>query len=155
MLSLTKKAEYALVAVCHLAHSGSEVVSAREIAELHEVPLPLLMNVLKLLSQAGQVDSVRGARGGYRLAISPHEMSLSAVITAVEGSVHLVKCAGEERRARPACKRSSFCSISKPIIKIHKRMMTFLEDVTVGDIAFDDAYRQDRKSAKLKRVIAE
>ena len=54
MLALTKKTEYALIALCHLAHAGAEeVVSARDIAVRHGVPLPLLMNVLKCLNQKG------------------------------------------------------------------------------------------------------
>ncbi|MEW6250870.1 MAG: Rrf2 family transcriptional regulator, partial [Planctomycetota bacterium] len=62
MLTLTRKTEYALIAVCHLTRVGQKVVSARDIAEEHSVPLPLLMNVLKRLNRTGHVNSVRGAR---------------------------------------------------------------------------------------------
>ena len=93
MLTLTKKTEYALIAACHLANVGQEVVSARDMAETYGVRLPLLMNVLKKLNQHGILRSVRGARGGYALAVGPKQVSLSRLIEAVEGPPRLVKCA--------------------------------------------------------------
>ncbi len=139
MLSLTKKSEYALIAICHLARVGERVVSAREIAELHEVPLPLLMNVLKQLNQAGYVSSVRGARGGYTLSVPPASLTLSAVLRAVEGPVRLVNCAPIGVGAR-VCERASVCSIRSPVHKLHNQLLRFLDEVTVADIAFDEAY---------------
>lgn len=155
MLSLTKKSTYALVAVCHMAHAGQTVVSARGIAEQHGVPLPLLMNVLKKLNQAGQVKSVRGARGGYCLAVSPRSLTLSAVIHAVEGPVRLVRCApGSDERRRP-CDRTGFCSIRQPLHKVHRQLIEFLSGVTVADIAFDESYGHARSSYEKKEVAAE
>ena len=80
MLTLTRKTEYAMIAVCHLAHAGHKVVSARDIAEAHGVPLPLLMNVLKRLNRTGHVHSVRGAKGGYVLAVPPEQFTLDGLI---------------------------------------------------------------------------
>jgi len=139
MLSLTKRSEYALVAMCHLARVRERVTSAREIAELHEVPLPLLMNVLKQLCQAGMVRSVRGAKGGYTLASRPENLALSAVISAVEGPVALVDCAPGARR-RGGCNRASVCSIRRPVHKVHRELVKFLEGLSIADIAFDEDY---------------
>jgi Rrf2 family protein len=152
MLSLTKKCEYALVAICHLARVEQRVVSAREIAELHEVPLPLLMNVLKQLNQAGQVRSVRGARGGYALAVAPNELTLAQVIHAVEGPVRLVNCAPGAGGRQRGCERLAFCSIRHPIHKVHHELLKFLGSVTVADIAFDDEYREASGAPKQGRV---
>ena len=66
MLTLTKKTEYALIAACHLANVGQEVVSARDMAETYGVRLPLLMNVLKKLNHAGL--ALPADRGGRRAA---------------------------------------------------------------------------------------
>jgi Rrf2 family protein len=138
MLTLTRKTEYAMIAVCHLAKVGQKVVSARDIAEQHAVPLPLLMNVLKKLNRAGHVNSVRGARGGYVLAASPYELSLAALIEAVEGPVHLVRCtapASDPRR----CELSQRCFIRRPVVRVHDRLRKFLAGVTIADIAFDQS----------------
>ncbi len=137
MLTLTRKTEYALIAVCHLARAGQKVVSARDIAEEHAVPLPLLMNVLKKLNRAGYVNSVRGARGGYILKVSPQEFSLAALIEAVEGPVHLVRCSNPSRDGR-RCELTTRCFIRRAVLKVHDRMRKFLGSVTVADIAMDE-----------------
>lgn len=137
MLTLTRKTEYALIAVCHLADAGPQkVVSARDIAEAHGVPLPLLMNVLKKLNRAGHVTSVRGARGGYVLVTAPSEFSLDALIAAVEGPVHLVRCANPDRSARK-CTLAVPCPISASVRKIHHRLREFLGGIMITDFVFE------------------
>ena len=63
MLRLSKKADYALISLGYLAEHFAHVVSAREIAERCRLPLPLLMNILKVLHQRGILRSTRGASG--------------------------------------------------------------------------------------------
>ena len=116
MLTLTRKTEYGLIAVCHLAQVGDKVVSARDIAGEHNVPLPLLMNVLKRLNRTGYVRSVRGAHGGYVLAVAPEQFSLADLIEAVEGPVHLVRCVNSSKGARK-CDLSGECFIRHSVVK--------------------------------------
>ncbi len=141
MLSLTKKTEYALIAMCHLARAGAGVVSAREIAVQHRVKLPLLMNVLKLLNRRGLLCSARGARGGYRLAVPPGELTLAQLVEVVEGPVRLMQCAprggaGEARN----CELLSSCPVRQPLMRVHEYLERFLRTVTVSDLAFDETY---------------
>ena len=101
MLSLSKKTDYALIALAYLgqvrgehsphATSESDAVSARKIADKHSLPLPLLMNLLKDLVRARIVTSVRGATGGYRLAVDPADVSLLDVVQAIDGPVQMVE----------------------------------------------------------------
>ncbi len=136
MLSLTKKSEYALVAVCHLANAPDKIVSARDIAETHGVPLPLLMNVMKSLNQRGLISSVRGARGGYALALDPAEITLSGLIEAIEGPVRLVQCAPNNGSPGRDCERRRTCTIRRPLHRIHRAFHRFLSDITIADVAF-------------------
>src|SRR2546421_10718757 len=83
MLRLSKKADYALISLAYLAEHRGHVVPAREVAERCQLPLPLLMNILKVLHQRGILRSVRGASGGERratehprpAALPPHTMA--------------------------------------------------------------------------------
>jgi len=136
MLTLTRKTEYAMIAVCHLAREGQKVVSARDIAEAHGVPLPLLMNVLKKLNRTGHVTSVRGARGGYVLAKPPEEFTLDALIEAVEGPVHLTRCTNPDKDAR-RCTLTGACPVRSSVRKVHEDLRKFLSSVTVADLAFN------------------
>jgi len=137
MLTLTRKTEYGLIAICHLAQVGQKVVSAHDIADKHAVPLPLLMNVLKRLNRVGYVSSVRGAHGGYVLAVAPERLTLADVIDAVEGPVHLVRCVDPSGKGRK-CERTGLCSIRRCVVKVHDGLRKFLGAVTIADLAWGD-----------------
>ena len=70
MLRLSKKSDYALISMKHLAMrpDGGASSSAREISESYDIPLELLAKVLQRLVRARLLVSVQGTRGGYRLA---------------------------------------------------------------------------------------
>jgi len=155
MLTLTKKTEYALIAACHLARTGRDVVSARDIADRYAVRLPLLMNVLKALNQAGLLNSVRGARGGYSLAVAPESITFTALIAAVESPMRLVRCAPPRAEGGPHCELTGSCPIRQPVHKLHGKLQSFLERITVADVAFDDEYAILGKCSQTIGVLAE
>jgi Rrf2 family protein len=76
MLRLSRKADYALISLAYLAERSGRVSSAREIAEVCELPAALLMNILKSLHQRGILKSARGASGGYAIAADLQRVSL-------------------------------------------------------------------------------
>jgi Rrf2 family transcriptional regulator, cysteine metabolism repressor len=86
-MRVSAKAEYACVAVLELAaHHGSRLpVSVKAIAEQHDIPQRYLVQILLQLKGAGYVASTRGTSGGYQLVVSPEEISLADVMTAIDG----------------------------------------------------------------------
>lgn len=148
MLALTRKTEYALIALSHLARRSRRVVSAREIADTSGVPLPILTNTLKVLASTGIVLSARGVRGGYALQRPLDSISLRDLITATEGPVHLVRCAlGEDATSRRPCDLEQSCPIRQPVTRIHNRLTRFLEDVSLAEIVGDTPSRAPVRSA--------
>ena len=137
MLSLTKKTGYGLIAMTHLAGlPDGEVACSREIAEKFGVPASLLMNVLKELSAAGYVTSVRGARGGYRLAQRPEKINLAQLITTLEGPIRLAECLrGEGNGTGVICELMERCPIVDPVHRVQRKFKDFLETITLADIA--------------------
>lgn len=135
MLALTKKTDYALIALAHLARCGRGVVSARELSGVSHVPLPILTNILKTLAQAGLVTSERGAAGGYALARTANSITLHELINTIEGPFHLVQCApGAEANHREPCELEGCCTIRQPAHRVHDRMREFLESVTLAEL---------------------
>lgn len=137
MLALTKKTGYGLIAMSHLAQLGQDgLASAREIAETFDVPVALLMNVLKKLSAAGYVESVRGARGGYRLARRPEDVNLAEVVTALEGPIRLAECVAGTLAAAGecGCEAMARCPIADPVHRVQRKLSDFLRTVTLADI---------------------
>ncbi len=93
MLRMSKLADYALVLLTHMAQDGSRTVTtAQELGERARVPLPTVSKILKELSKAGIVVSHRGRRGGYSLARPASQISVAAVVEALEGPVALTEC---------------------------------------------------------------
>ncbi|NLF32806.1 MAG: Rrf2 family transcriptional regulator [Planctomycetes bacterium] len=135
MLSLTRKTDYALLALTYLATRAAEVVSAREMAERFALSSGLLMNVLKQLSAAGLVDSVRGAHGGYRLAQAPERITLADLIDTMEGPVRLAPCVGGGEGDANGCGASRLCPIQGPLQLLHDRLRGFFGEITLAELA--------------------
>lgn len=138
MLALTKKTDYALIALSYLAKRVEGLMSAREISNASRVPLPILTNILKTLAHSGMVVSERGSAGGYSLARSPESINLDELITAIEGPVHFVQCvsAGEGAH-RSGCELEPCCSIRQPAHRVHGRLKEFLGSVTLAELVDD------------------
>ena len=144
MLTLTKKTDYALIALAHLAREPGRMASAREIGDQNHVPVPLLMNVLKTLARGGLVQSIRGARGGYALAADPEKTTLAQLIEAVEGPVRFVQCAGHTKNGRKAiCKLEEFCPVRTPTMRVHARLKAFFSTVMLSEIIGDAKGQND------------
>ena len=85
MLRLSKLTDYAVVVLSRLeadgAHPGDgRVQTAPGLALATGMAEPTVAKVLKILGQAGLVEGVRGARGGYRLTRPLAAMPLAEVI---------------------------------------------------------------------------
>jgi Rrf2 family protein len=91
VFALTRKTDYALIAMTSMAKDHG-LVSARGLAIRLNLPLPVLRNVLKQLSQGGLINSSRGQHGGYQLARPADRITLVDLIEAIEGPLHLVMC---------------------------------------------------------------
>ena len=91
MLRLSKLADYAVVVLVRLSH-GEPCQTSPGIAAATGVPEPTVAKVLKALASSGLVTSQRGARGGYRLAQPLSGVSVSAVVTAIDGPIALTAC---------------------------------------------------------------
>src|SRR5213078_2685244 len=91
-MRVSAKADYALRAVLELAAAqGEGPVKGERIAQAQDIPLKFLENILLELRHDGLVASQRGAEGGYWLARPPEEITLAAVIRAVDGPLANVR----------------------------------------------------------------
>ena len=98
MFRITRKADYAVFLLSTLARTAAEegrgvLTSAQDLASYSSLNKSLVANLLKDMHRASLVDSVRGARGGYRLARASEDIHLAEILHAVEGPVSFVECA--------------------------------------------------------------
>ncbi len=95
-MKLSKKGEYGIRAVGHLAERhGEGVIHIREIAERETIPAKFLEGILLQLKRAGVVRSRRGVEGGYALARSPDRVMLGEVIRVLDGPLAPMGSAAE------------------------------------------------------------
>jgi Rrf2 family protein len=140
MLKLTKKADYGLIAMRHLAcktKPGSSTASSKEIADRYRIPLPLLSKVLQTLVRNGLLVSEQGATGGYRLARDPHEITTLEVIRSIDGPIILTQCFTEHDEPTE-CDQSEMCPVREPLRKVHEGILRLLSGITISDLASDD-----------------
>lgn len=134
MLKLTKKADYGLIALRHLAlnHTGA---SAKEIAANYGIPLPLLAKVLQKLARGGLLVAAQGTNGGYRLARDAREINALEVVRTLDGPLILTSCFTQQGH----CYQSGTCSVREPLRKIHEGILQLLENISIAEIAHDSA----------------
>src|SRR3972149_3693834 len=87
-MRISAKGEYSIKAMLDLAlHHGKGLIPIQDIAARQAIPPRYLEQVLLLLKRAGFLQSKRGSAGGYQLARPPREISVGAVLSAMEGSL--------------------------------------------------------------------
>jgi Rrf2 family protein len=134
MLKLTKKADYGLIALKHLAMKDA-AASAKEIAETYRIPLPLLAKVLQKMGRSGFLAAEHGPNGGYRLAREADRITALEVIRAIDGPIILTACFTDHGE----CGQSEHCNVREPLRKLHEGILKLLNDITIRDMAAEDA----------------
>jgi Rrf2 family protein len=130
VFKLSKKADYGLIALKHLAQHGDESVSAREIASEYRIPAELLAKILQRLARKGLVVSHQGTRGGYVLARDPAKISIVDVVEALDGPIGITPC---ERGS--SCEQLDKCSVRDPLMAIRSKMVRILGDTSIYELA--------------------
>src|SRR4029077_21246205 len=93
MFKLSKKADYGLIAVKHLAtHRNGHACSGNAISNTYGICTTLMAKVLQRLARHGVVAAKHGASGGYQLAKDPGQISSLDVISAIDGPVLITSC---------------------------------------------------------------
>ncbi len=133
MLQLSKRVEYGLIALQHMAAKPyGQVFTAKEIAAEHELPYELLAKVLQKLTKAGIVRSIQGVKGGYSLGARPEHLKVAVVISTIEDEKPmLAECYAE---GKDGCDIFDKCSIRKPLGKVQRSLNTLFENMTIAEI---------------------
>jgi Rrf2 family protein len=144
MFKLSKKADYGLIAVKHLAmHRGEHACSANEISEEYGISITLMAKVLQKLAQRGLVVAKHGATGGYQLAKSPEGISALDVISAIDGPVLITSCVTSHGN----CDATDRCSVREPLRRVNESILQVLGSVTIAQMSEEP---QERMLVALK-----
>ena len=142
MIQLTKRTEYGLIAMVHMAEREGCYVSAREISERFRIPRRLLAEVLKDLCHANLIASHRGANGGYTLAGSPDDLALSEVVGALEGRPSLTSCESGKFEQQGECDLVPVCPIRSPLHRLREGLWQLMQRTTLRSLLRPSARSQ-------------
>jgi Rrf2 family protein len=131
MLRLTKKADYGLMAMKHLAeHADRGACSAKDVAEAYSIPQEALAKILQRLTRAGLLQSQHGMNGGYTLTRDPRRISAYEVIRAIDGPLFITSCI----TVRGECDQSERCTIREPLRKVNQSIEDVLKSIALSDM---------------------
>ena len=155
MIKLSKKADYAVLVMASLAHrqlkhrddqtsDGAAALpvppaSAHDIADESGVSRALVANILKALTRADLLESVRGASGGYRITKPLDDINLAQIITALEGPIRIVDCASLSEHRSPNvaahdCSLSDHCPSRSAMHVVQNRIARLMEDIHLPEL---------------------
>jgi FeS assembly SUF system regulator len=132
MFKLSKKADYGLIAMKHLAnHREQHACSAGEIAEEYGISATLMAKVLQKLAKEKLVVAKHGSSGGYQMAKEPQKTSALEVITAIDGPVLITSCV----TSHGACDATDRCSVREPLRRVNESILDVLGMVTIAQLS--------------------
>ena len=148
MLKLSKKADYGLIAVRHLAMKHlTGACSTKEIAKAYGIPSELLAKVLQMLVKKGLLVSQQGAEGGYALAGDPATVTAFDVIRAIDGPLLITSCV----TSHGDCSQRPTCTVKEPLEKVNHIIVQALSSVTISSLG-DDGPGPAPSDAGLVRI---
>lgn len=146
-MKFSTKSSYGLRACVALAHlySKGEPVSTTILSKENHIPHRFLEQILSSLRQAGLVLSQRGTKGGYRLAQKPEEITIHAIVTAMEGEIGPLLCSVPENREGDCCEKGhcysyDFCQ------KLEGKLKDVLQTTTLKDLTKEGTFEVLRGS---------
>mgnify|MGYP001169987697 FL=1 len=134
MFQLSKKVEYGLIAIRHMAAgSPGQIHTAKEIADTYRIPYELLAKVMQKLVRKGYITSYQGVHGGYILVRNASDLKVSAIINAIEGrtTVTIIQC---EADGPEDCIIHHTCTIKDPLVKLQNNINRMFDNLTIMEM---------------------
>lgn len=151
MLKLTKKADYGLMAMKHLAeHADRGACSAKDVAEAYGIPSEALAKILQRLAKAGLLNSQHGMNGGYTLARDPAAISAFEVIRAIDGPLFITSCV----TVRGECDQSGRCTIREPLRRVNQSIEEVLRGISISEMREEIQAGDDLATKRTRELVS-
>ena len=150
MLKLTKKADYGLMAMKHLAeHAPAGARSAKDIADAYGIPQEALAKILQRLAKAGLLKSQHGINGGYTLAREASLISAFEVIQAIDGPLFITACV----TVRGECGQSDRCTVREPLRKVNESIEQVLKRIKISQMREEPETIEIKKASEFVTIV--
>ena len=133
-MHLTLWTDYALRTLIYLGAKGDGLATIAEIAESFDVSRPHLMKVVNRLGTQGYIDTIRGRRGGIRLARPPARIGVGAVIRDTEEDLAVMGCLSEPGSEPGFCRIEGCCVLRRAFREAMLAFLEVLDRYTLADL---------------------
>ena len=148
MLRLSTKGRYGTRVMLELAlNYGEGHMLLKDIAKKQDISVGYLEQIMPNLKAAGFINASRGAHGGYTLARPPAEITLSEIVSSLEGSISLVECINPPE----VCDRVDFCVTHDLWSEVSEKIENTLRSKNLQDLV--DKHKNKEKSHPLMYSI--
>ncbi len=134
-----------------------EPVPTAQLAGQHGLPVAYLNKQLQALARAGLLESVSGARGGFRLARNPSAITLMDVVVAIEGPEQAFRCAEIRQRGMGEyMPRSAFdvpCAVHASMLRAEMAWRSTLAQQTVADVRAEADLHAPAAAGTVRRAF--
>jgi Rrf2 family protein len=152
---LSQKAKYAIKALIVLARAQEQdsLVQARDVSTDQNIPKKFLDLIFFELRRHGLVQSTRGREGGYCLARPAAEISIAAIVRAVDGPLAPLPCASVKFYRRCAdCDNEKTCEVRRLMREVRDAASAILDNTSLAEAAALNATRRKVRRSKLQSV---
>lgn len=130
----SRQCEYAIRGVLYLAlKKPGEWTSIKDLSERLDVPYYFLGKILQSLVAKGMLESQRGPKGGFTLALSADKITLYKIIEAIDGPDFAEKCV----LGFPECSGKNPCAVHDRWGKIREDIVHMTTQKNVAQMARD------------------
>ncbi|NIN72361.1 MAG: SUF system Fe-S cluster assembly regulator [Gemmatimonadetes bacterium] len=132
MIRMTKQTDYGIVLLSRMASRPERMFNAGELAAETRLPPPTVSKILKILGREGLLDSHRGVKGGYTLARAPHSITVTEIITALEGPIGITECIDD---TPGECSHEARCPVRGNWHRINEAIRRALDEINLAEMA--------------------
>ena len=127
---ISTRAQYGMRALVEVAMGGERPTSLKTVADRQQLSQAYLEQIFAVLRNAGVVESVRGAHGGYRVTRPLDQVDTLEIVELLEGSVAPVTCIDDDSN----CERTGQCSTEPLWREVDEAVRTVLRRTTLADL---------------------
>ena len=131
-------------------HQSRRPVTLQDIATNQEISLSYLEQLFARLRRANLVKGTRGPGGGYRLAKEMDQISVAAIITAVDEKVDVTRCGG-----KTDCQDGERCLTHELWSSLSGKIYEFLDDISLGNLVREPGVQQVAERQDSRRQSKE
>lgn len=141
-MKLSRKSDYALRALMSLVgNHGRGVVSVRELAEKNDIPRKFLETIMLEMKAKGWVESVAGRDGGFKLAVSPEQLTMGQIVRHFDGILAPISCVSTSHYEH--CSQEGSCRFRRVLLDIRNYIARMMDGANLATVFTGSIVRRD------------